>query len=165
MMTWFNRRLALPVAVLIAAAGVSIRITAQDNRVSPDLYSGLRWRNIGPFHGGRIGGRGGRGGGAAAPADVRPFNTINGTFNTVVALTQNGIDMAPTPAMVHTYEAGCTEFTATLAAWKTLLTKDLVALNARLSDAGKPPIKIPPTRLVAPASCTFAPVAAAPVKK
>ena len=114
---------------------------------------------------GGAGGGGGRGGGAAAPTDVRPFNTINGTFNTIVALTQNGIDMAPTPAMVHTYEGGCKEFTATLAAWKTLQTKDLVALNARLSDAGKPPIKVPPTKLVAPASCTFAPVAAAPIKK
>ena len=27
---------------------------ASDAGVSPDLYSGLKWRNIGPFHGGRI---------------------------------------------------------------------------------------------------------------
>jgi hypothetical protein len=23
-------------------------------QVSPDLFSGLQWRNVGPFHGGRI---------------------------------------------------------------------------------------------------------------
>ena len=96
---------------------------------------------------------------------LRPFNAVErDTFNTVVALTQNGIDMAPTSAMVHTYEGGCKEYTATLAAWKTLLTKDLVTLNALLSDAGKPPIQIPPTKLTAPASCTFAPSAAAQKK-
>jgi hypothetical protein len=107
------------------------------------------------------GGGGGRGGAAPAPGETRPFNAINGTFNTVVALTQNGIDMAPTPAMTHTYEGGCKEYTATLAAWKTLLTKDLVALNAKLSDSGKPPINIPPTKLTAPAGCTFAAAPAA----
>src|SRR4249920_42113 len=54
MVTWFNRRTVLLVAMLVVVAGVSFRISAQDNRVSPDLYSGLRWRNIGPFHGGRL---------------------------------------------------------------------------------------------------------------
>jgi hypothetical protein len=126
----------------------------------------MKLNAVGGTAGGRGGrGGGGRGGGAPAPGETRPFNAINGTFNTVVALTQNGIDMAPTPAMIHTYEGGCKEYTATLTAWKTLLTRDLVALNAKLSDSGKPPIKVPPTKLTAPAGCTFAPAAAAPVKK
>jgi photosystem II stability/assembly factor-like uncharacterized protein len=113
---------------------------------------------------GARGGGGGARGGNVAPEELRPFNTVNGTFNSIVALTQNGIDMAPTSAMVHTYESGCKEFTATLTAWKALLTKDLVALNARLSDAGKAPIQIPPTKLTAPASCALAPAAAAQKK-
>jgi len=54
MTMWINRRTILLIAVIIAAAGVSLRISAQDNRISPDLYAGLRWRNIGPFHGGRL---------------------------------------------------------------------------------------------------------------
>jgi photosystem II stability/assembly factor-like uncharacterized protein len=111
------------------------------------------------------GGGGGRGGGPAGPAaPYKPFNTINGTFNTVVALTQNGIDMAPTPAMIHTYEGGCKDFTATVVAWKDMY-KELQKFNAMLTDSGKPPINIPPMRLVAPASCTFAPPAAAAIKK
>src|SRR5689334_10013116 len=32
---------------------VDARVTANE-AVSPDLFAGLRWRNIGPFHGGRI---------------------------------------------------------------------------------------------------------------
>src|SRR5437763_3029676 len=51
----FHRRLArlwLVVAVLI---GLTMSAGAQQTpQTSPDLYSGLRWRNIGPFHGGRI---------------------------------------------------------------------------------------------------------------
>ena len=38
--------------VLVAAATMPISGAATD--VSPDLLGGLRWRNIGPFHGGRI---------------------------------------------------------------------------------------------------------------
>ena len=46
---------------LLAAAGIGIivvgsslaRMTAAP-RVDPSLYSGLRWRNIGPFRGGRV---------------------------------------------------------------------------------------------------------------
>ena len=137
-------------------ADVASMVTAVDAKLNA----------VGSAAGGRGGrGGGGRGGGAPAPGETRPFNAINGTFNTVVALTQNGIDMPPTPAMVHTYEGGCKEYTATLAAWKTLLTKDLVKLNAKLSDSGKPPIKIPPTKLVAPASCAFAPATPAALKK
>jgi photosystem II stability/assembly factor-like uncharacterized protein len=120
--------------------------------------------------GGANGGRGGRGGGgggrgrgaAAAPGAVRPFNAINGSFNTVVALTQNGIDMAPTPAMIHTYEAGCRDFTATLAAWKTMQAQDLPAFNAALTKSSLSPLEITPTALTRPATCTFAPPAAAP---
>ena len=53
------------VCLLVAAVGVSLltaivlinsvdaRVATNDT-VSPDLFSGLRWRNIGPFHGGRI---------------------------------------------------------------------------------------------------------------
>lgn len=125
--------------------------------------------SAGGGRGGRAGGGGGgggRGGGAAAAtAPYRPFNAVNGTFNTVVALTQNGIDMAPTSAEVHTYEGGCKEYTATLAAWKEFQTKDLAAFNALLTKAGKPKVAIVPTKLTAPAGCTFAPVVVAPIKK
>src|SRR5207249_11713479 len=41
---------------LSLAAGVLTRVVAQQERVDPSLYSGLRWRMIGPFRGGRVNG-------------------------------------------------------------------------------------------------------------
>src|SRR6266567_7274513 len=38
------------------AAGVLTRVVAQQGRIDPTLYSGLRWRMIGPFRGGRVNG-------------------------------------------------------------------------------------------------------------
>src|ERR1700730_16955538 len=38
------------------AAGVLTRVAAQQGRIDPSLYSGLRWRMIGPFRGGRVNG-------------------------------------------------------------------------------------------------------------
>ena len=44
----FTKGSALAVASLLASA---LPATAQ---IKPDLYAGLNWRNVGPFHGGRI---------------------------------------------------------------------------------------------------------------
>ena len=109
--------------------------------------------------------RGGRGGGGfggfgappRVPGSVLTFFAINGIFNTVLGpLTQNGIDMGPTKAEVDTWETGCKEFTATANAWKTMLNTDLVAFNGLLTKSNLTPLKLTPTALVAPASCTFA---------
>src|SRR6266568_3129770 len=56
------RRVTWPLAllslVLASAFPLHTRAASQqggaDPQVSPDLYAGLKWRNIGPFHGGRI---------------------------------------------------------------------------------------------------------------
>jgi photosystem II stability/assembly factor-like uncharacterized protein len=106
-------------------------------------------------------GRGGGGGGgfgapARAPGSVLTFRSINGIFNTVLGpLTQNGIDMAPTKAEVDTWESGCKEFTATLDAWKPMLGVDLLGFNSLLTKNNLTPLKITPTTLAVPASCTF----------
>jgi hypothetical protein len=58
----FIRRVAWPLALfsLALASAFPLHTSAaapQDgpgSQVSPDLYSGLKWRNIGPFHGGRV---------------------------------------------------------------------------------------------------------------
>ena len=54
-MTW---SLALLSLLLAAAFPLQPRAATRQNNsdqlVSPELYAGLRWRNIGPFHGGRI---------------------------------------------------------------------------------------------------------------
>jgi photosystem II stability/assembly factor-like uncharacterized protein len=105
------------------------------------------------------GGRGGGGGGfgaARAPGSLLTFSAINALFNTVLApLAQNGLDMAPTKAEVDTWETGCKEFTATANAWKTMLGVDLVGFNSLLTKNNLTPLKITPTALAVPASCTF----------
>ena len=57
------RRPMIPVLLVSAlaapfvAAAVSVaRLAAQQTRVDPALYAGLRWRSIGPFRGGRVNG-------------------------------------------------------------------------------------------------------------
>jgi photosystem II stability/assembly factor-like uncharacterized protein len=114
---------------------------------------------------GAAGGRGPRGGGfgggfgggpARIPGSVLAFYSISGIFNTVLApLSQNGIDMPPTKAEVDTWESGCKEFTATVNAWKTMLGVDLVGFNSLLTKNNLTPLRITPTALAVPASCTF----------
>ena len=105
--------------------------------------------------------RGGRGGGgfgapARAPGSLLTFFSISGIFNTVLGpLTQNGIDMAPTKAEVDTWESGCKEFTATSTAWKATLSTDLVGFNKLVTKNNLTPLKMTPTAVAAPASCTF----------
>jgi len=110
----------------------------------------------GVTRGGRGGGGGGFGGPARVPGSLLTFTAINALFSTVLApLSQNGIDMPPTRAEVDTWESGCKEFTATLNAWKTMLGVDLVGFNSLLTKNNLTTLKITPTALSAPASCTF----------
>jgi len=86
---------------------------------------------------------------------VTSFTALNGTFNMLVALTQNGIDMAPTKAQIDSWEADCKEYSATVVAWKTMQGVDLVAFNSLLTKNNQKPLTITPTALTAPASCSF----------
>ena len=110
----------------------------------------------------RGGGRGGGGGGgfgggpARIPGSLLTFSAINGVFNTVLGpLTQNGIDMPPTKAQVDTWESACNESTSTANGWLKMLRADLVDFNALLTKNSLTPLKIAPTAVTVPASCTF----------
>ncbi len=103
------------------------------------------------------GGGGGFGGPARAPGSILAFSAINSIFYTVIGpLSQNGIDMPPTPAAIHTWESGCREFTSTANAWKALLGTDVAAFNILLSKNSLAPLNVGSTLGTAPASCTFA---------
>jgi hypothetical protein len=102
--------------------------------------------------------RGGRGfgGPARAPGSVLPFYAVNELFYTVLGpLSQNGLDMPPTPSQIHTWESGCKELTATANAWKTVLTTDLVEFNSLLTKDNMAPLKFTPTAMPVPTTCTF----------
>jgi len=106
----------------------------------------------------RAGGGGGFGfgGPTRAPGSILRFFAENGTFYTVLGpLSQNGIDMPPTRAMIDTWETGCRELTATAAAWKTMLGADVANFNSLLAKNSLTPLAIRPTAVMPPASCTF----------
>jgi photosystem II stability/assembly factor-like uncharacterized protein len=110
----------------------------------------------GVVRGGRGFGGGGFGAPARLPGSLLTFNVINGLFNTALGpLTQNGIDMGPTKGEIDTWESGCKELTATENAWRTMLGADLVTFNALLTKNNLTPLKLTPTALSAPPSCTF----------
>jgi photosystem II stability/assembly factor-like uncharacterized protein len=94
-------------------------------------------------------GRGGFGRGGTAPDAMQSFSTLNNSFSALVSMVQVGLDMAPTPAQIDTWESDCKSYNTTLAAWKKAETEDLAALEVDLKPAN-----------LAPMSCTFA--AAAP---
>jgi photosystem II stability/assembly factor-like uncharacterized protein len=109
-----------------------------------------------PPRGGRGGGGGFGGGPARAPGSILSFYSINALFNVVLGpLTQNGIDTPPTKAEVDTWESACQEFTTTASGWKTTLDVDLVGFNSLVTKNNLTPLRITPTALTAPASCTF----------
>jgi len=103
--------------------------------------------------GGRGGGGGGRGG-APTPGALRPFNTLNGSFNAIVSMSQVGLDAAPTQAQIDTWEADCKEYNATVTAWKKMQSQDLAAFNALLGRNNLNPLQVSPTALTDP-SCAF----------
>ena len=102
--------------------------------------------------------RGGRGFGGAArtPGSVLPFYSINNIYYTLLGpLSQNGIDMVPTGAEIHTWESGCKEFTATAIAWQAVVATDLPAFNNVLGKNNLTQLRFDPKLVAAPASCTF----------
>ncbi|MFL6375709.1 MAG: hypothetical protein ACJ73D_13660 [Pyrinomonadaceae bacterium] len=107
--------------------------------------------------GGPLALRGGFGRAARTPGSLLPFSLVNGVFYTVLGpLTQNGIDMIPTQAEIHTWESGCKEFTSTSTAWRTMLTSDLVDFNSLLMKNNLAPLRLPTSSVTPPSSCTFA---------
>ena len=141
---------------------VGTAATALDTKLATVGAAGGRGPRGG---GGGGGGGGGFGAPARAPGSVLPFYSISGLYYTVLGpLTQNGIDIPPTKAQVDTSESACKEFNATVNAWKTMLAVDVVGFNSLLTKNNLTPLKITPTALAVPSSCTSAPTATRAIK-
>ena len=54
------------------------------------------------------------------PKALKTFVELNNDYNTLVSMMQVGLDMAPTPTQIATWESDCNEFNRTTAAWKTM---------------------------------------------
>jgi hypothetical protein len=69
-------------------------------------------------------------------------------------MMQVGLDMAPTPTQISTWESDCTKFNGTVAAWKALQAQ-IADFNSLLTKNNLQPLSVAPTKLTAE-SCTFA---------
>jgi photosystem II stability/assembly factor-like uncharacterized protein len=64
-------RISRALSCVLAAASVAILATGATAQVNPNLYTGLKWRNVGPFHGGRI---------SSVTGVISPTGAQTGTF-------------------------------------------------------------------------------------
>jgi len=94
-----------------------------------------------PAAGGRGGGRGGRGGGAPAGGPANALTVASQSLAGVMNLLQ-AADVPATTVELNAITAALTRSRATMAAWTTVTTVDLPALNAKLKAAGLPAIDV-----------------------
>jgi photosystem II stability/assembly factor-like uncharacterized protein len=113
--------------------------------------------------GGRGGGGGGGRGAASNPNALQSFFELNNAFNTMVSMMQIGLDMAPTPAQIATWQKDCTDLSHTTTAWEDAL-KQVTDFNAMLLKNNLQEIKVAPTKLSV-STCSFMPEPAKKAKK
>jgi hypothetical protein len=112
------------------------------------------------------GGGGGGGFGRRGPVDpkaMQSFFELNNAFNTMVSMMQVGLDMAPTPTQIVTWEKDCTDLNRTSTAWEDA-RKQITEFNAMLVKNNVPELKVAPTKLTV-TTCSFVPEPAKKGKK
>jgi hypothetical protein len=73
----------------------------------------------------------------------------------MVSMMQVGLDMAPTPTQIATWESDCNNFNRTVAAWQAM-QKDIADFNAVLARNHLQELTVAHTELT-DASCSFKP--------
>ena len=99
------------------------------------------------------------GGGPGRPAAREPnalqsFLDLNNDYNTMVSMMQVGLDMAPTPTQIASWEGDCNNYNRTLAEWKKM-QQQISSFNALLENHQLHQLTLAPTKLI-DASCRFA---------
>jgi photosystem II stability/assembly factor-like uncharacterized protein len=84
---------------------------------------------------------------APKPGEMHSFLMLNDDDNTMVSMMQVGLDMAPTPTQIGTWESDCSNYNRTLAAWKAAQTKDIAEFNAVLAKNHLQQINVTPSKL------------------
>jgi hypothetical protein len=109
---------------------------------------------------------GGGGGGnrrPPAPDALLPFSDLNNDYNTMVSMMQVGMDMAPTPTQITTWETDCSRYDRTVAVWKALQPQ-IADFNKVLATNHLQELTVPPTRLT-DSACHFMPESSRKSKK
>jgi hypothetical protein len=88
------------------------------------------------------------------PDELHSFLTLNDDYNTMVSMMQVGLDMAPTPTQIATWESDCRNYNRTMAAWKAMQKQDIADFNAILAKDHLQELNVAPTKLADP-SCSF----------
>ena len=114
-----------------------------------------------PAGGGGGGGLGRRA--ASNPNALQSFFELNNAFNTMVSMMQIGLDMAPTPAQIATWQKDCADLSHTTTAWEDAL-KQVTDFNAMLVKNNLQEMKVAPTKLTV-STCSFMPEPATKAKK
>jgi hypothetical protein len=104
---------------------------------------------------GGFGGGGGGRGRVADPKALQSFSELNNAFNTMVSMMQVGLDMAPTPTQIATWQKDCTDMNRTKTAWEDA-RKQIADFNAMLVKNNLQEMKVAPTKLT-DSACSFMP--------
>ena len=67
------------------------------------------------------------------PNELQSFLMLNNDYNTMVSMMQVGLDMAPTPTQIATWESDCGNYNRTVAAWKAMQKQQIADFNALLA--------------------------------
>jgi ABC-type Fe2+-enterobactin transport system substrate-binding protein len=73
----------------------------------------------------------------------------------MVSMMQVGLDMAPTPTQIATWQKNCTDLNRTTTAWEDA-RKQIADFNAMLVKNNLQEMKVAPTKLTV-AACSFMP--------
>jgi photosystem II stability/assembly factor-like uncharacterized protein len=80
------------------------------------------------------------------PNALQSFLDLNNEYNTMVSMMQVGLDMAPTPAQIATWESDCSKYNRTVAAWKamrqTITDFNAVVVKNHLQELNTEPTKL-----------------------
>jgi photosystem II stability/assembly factor-like uncharacterized protein len=87
----------------------------------------------------------------------KSFVEENNDYNSMVSMMQVGLDMAPTPTQIATWENDCKTYNRTVAAWKGA-QQELTDFNELLRKNQLQMLTLTPTKL-ADETCSFAPEA------
>jgi photosystem II stability/assembly factor-like uncharacterized protein len=92
---------------------------------------------------------------AENPNALQSFFTLNDDYNTMVSMVQVGLDMAPTPTQIGTWESNCSNYNRTVDAWRSM-QQQVADFNAVLAKNNLQQLKVAPTKLTGE-SCGFKP--------
>jgi photosystem II stability/assembly factor-like uncharacterized protein len=132
-------------------AAVRSQIAAIESSLPADVAAQAKTLNASLIKIGGVMPTGFGGGGRGAPADpkaMQSFMQLNNTYNTMVSMMQVGLDMAPTPTQLASWQADCTEYNRTRTAWADI-QKEIAAFNAVLATNHMQELKVAPTKLTA----------------